>query len=82
MMTAMISKWGNSQGLRVSKEIMESLHLSVGDKVDVHVEDEKIIIKPIRDAKIKYDLSALVNLIPQNYTSQEEFSTSMGREEW
>ncbi len=34
-MTAMISKWGNSQGLRVSKEIMESLHLSVGDKVDV-----------------------------------------------
>jgi antitoxin MazE len=82
MMTAMISKWGNSQGLRVSKEIMESLHLSVGDKVDVRVEDEKIIIKPIRESKIKYDLSVLVNQIPQNYTSQEEFSSSMGREEW
>lgn len=81
-MTAMISKWGNSQGLRVSKEIMESLHLSVGDKVDVNVEDEKIIIKPIRESKIKYDLSALVDQIPQNYKSQEEFSTSMGREEW
>jgi antitoxin MazE len=46
-MTAMISKWGNSQGLRVSKEILESLHLSVGDKVNVHVKDEKIIIKLI-----------------------------------
>lgn len=81
-MTAMISKWGNSQGLRVSKEIMESLQLSVGDKVDVHVEDQKIIIEPIRDSKVKYDLRELVNKIPQNYTSQEEFSRSMGREEW
>lgn len=81
-MTAMISKWGNSQGLRVSKEILESLHLSVGDKVDVRVEDEEIIIKPIRASKIKYDLSALCEQIPQNYKSQEEFSTTMGREEW
>lgn len=81
-MTAMISKWGNSQGLRVSKEIMESLHLSVGDKVDVHVEDEKIIIQPIRDYKIKYDLSALLDQIPKYYKAQEEISTSMGREEW
>lgn len=78
----MISKWGNSQGLRVSKEIMESLHLSVGDKVDVHVEDEKIIIQPIRDYKIKYDLSALLDQIPKQYKAQEEISTSMGREEW
>jgi len=81
-MTAMISKWGNSQGLRVSKEIMESLHLSVGDKVDVHVEDEKIIIKPIRESKIKYDLSALLDQIPKNYKTQEEITTSMGWEEW
>lgn len=81
-MTAMISKWGNSQGLRVSKEIMETLHLSVGDKVDVHVEDEKIIIQPIRDSKIKYDLSALLDQIPKHYNIQEEISTSMGREEW
>lgn len=81
-MTAMISKWGNSQGLRVSKEIMESLHLSVGDKVDVHVEDEKIIIKPIRESKIKYDLSALLDQIPKHYKTQEEIATSMGREEW
>lgn len=81
-MTAMISKWGNSQGLRVSKEILESLHLSVGDKVDVHVENEKIIIKPIRDSKIKYDLGSLLDQIPQNYKSEEAFSTSMGHEEW
>lgn len=81
-MTAMISKWGNSQGLRVSKEIMNSLHLTIGDKVDLSVEDEKIIIKPIRQPRIKYDLNALVAKIPQDYHVIEELATPMGREEW
>lgn len=81
-MTAMISKWGNSQGLRVSKEIMNSLHLTIGDKVDLSVEDEKIIIKPIRQPRIKYDLNALVAKIPQDYHAIEERTTPMGREEW
>lgn len=31
-MTAVISSWGDSQGLRVPKDIMKQLHLSVGDK--------------------------------------------------
>jgi len=32
-MTAIISKWGNSQGLRFPKDVMKDLDLSVGDKV-------------------------------------------------
>lgn len=32
-MTATISKWGNSQGLRFPKDIMKDLHLAIGDKV-------------------------------------------------
>ena len=34
-MTAKISKWGNSQGLRMPKDIMDSLHLQVGDNVNI-----------------------------------------------
>ena len=34
-MTATISSWGNSQGLRFPKDIMKELHLSVGDKMKV-----------------------------------------------
>ncbi len=81
-MTAMISKWGNSQGLRVSKEILQSLHLAVGDKVDVRVDENKIIIKPIKNGRVKYRLDVLVAKIPQDYCAIEEISTSMGREEW
>jgi antitoxin MazE len=34
-MTAVISNWGNSQGLRVPKDIMKELNLSVGDKINI-----------------------------------------------
>ena len=44
-MTAKISKWGNSQGLRMSKDIMNSLHLQVEDNVNIAMLDGKIIKK-------------------------------------
>jgi antitoxin MazE len=81
-MTAVISKWGNSQGLRVPKEILQNLHLSMGDKVELSIEGEKIIISPIKSPKIKYDLNALVAKIPQDYQPCEEISASIGKEEW
>ncbi len=81
-MTAMISKWGNSQGLRVPKEILQSLHLAIGDRVDVRVDEDKIIIKSIKNARVKYNLDLLVAKIPKEYCAIEEISTSMGREEW
>lgn len=40
-MTATISTWGNSQGLRFPKDIMRELHLSIGDKVNIFVENQK-----------------------------------------
>lgn len=33
-MVTRVQKWGNSQGLRVSKEILEKAHIAVGDSVD------------------------------------------------
>ena len=52
-MTAVISSWGNSQGLRVPKVIMKELHLSIGDKINIVIEDEKIVLEPIKQAKNK-----------------------------
>ena len=47
-MTATILKWGNSQGIRLPKHLLDSLGLSVGDKVDIIVEDGNIVIKKAR----------------------------------
>jgi len=81
-MTATISKWGNSQGLRFPKDIMKDLHLAIGDKVNIFVKDNKAVIEPIKKEKIKYDINELVSKIPQNYNPKEEFNTSVGLEEW
>lgn len=81
-MTAKISKWGNSQGLRVPKDIMESLQLHIGDNVNITIVDGKAIIEPIRQNIPDYDLNELVSKIPQDYKVKEEFDSTIGKEEW
>jgi len=81
-MTATISSWGNSQGLRFPKNIMKELHLSIGDKVKVLVENQKIVLEPIKQSRQKYDISELVNKLPKNYKPCEEFDNQAGLEEW
>lgn len=43
-MTAQIKQWGNSQGIRFSKEILESLNIHVNDVLDVKITDNSIIL--------------------------------------
>ena len=81
-MTAKISKWGNSQGLRMSKDIMNSLHLQVGDNVNINMLDGKVIIEPMKKEILNYDLNELVSKIPTDYKPSEEFDTIVGKEEW
>ena len=79
-MTATISKWGNSQGLRFPKDIMQELNLEVGDKVELRAKDDMIIIKPLKRKKI--DINELVKKIPDDYKPFELFSDKAGIEEW
>ena len=81
-MTTTISKWGNSQGLRVPKDVMKDLNLSVGDKVKISTENHKIIIEPIREERKTYDINDLVAKIPDDYKPYEEFGEKFGTEEW
>ena len=81
-MTTKISKWGNSQGLRMPKDLMESLHLHIGDDVNIIVLDGKVILEPIKKEILNYDLNELVSKIPSDYKASEEFDTIVGKEEW
>ena len=81
-MTATISSWGNSQGLRFPKDIMKELHLSVGDKMKVLIENQKIVLVPIREERIKYNINDLVKQLPSKHKSYEEFDNKTGLEEW
>jgi len=81
-MTATISSWGNSQGLRFPKNIMKELHLSIGDKMKVIIENQKIVLEPIKQERVKYNINDLVKQLPSNYKAYEEFDNKTGLEEW
>jgi len=81
-MTAKISKWGNSQGLRVPKDVMENLHLNIGDDLNITIEDNKVILEPIKKDIPKYDLDSLLAKVPDDYKAYEEITGTVGKEKW
>ncbi len=82
-MVTKIQKWGNSQGLRVSREVLEKVHIAVGDTVDVQVKKGAILIQPVRPLRGKYTLRELVAQMPRHYEpGQEKWGKPMGKEVW
>ena len=82
-MLAKIIKWGNSQGLRLSKNLLEDAQLDVGDEVDISVKDGIMIVKPAKRIRGRYNLKDLVARIPQNYESREaDWGEPLGKEIW
>lgn len=43
-----IQKWGNSQAVRIPKAILEKAALKENDKVEIRVEDGKMVISPVK----------------------------------
>ncbi|MEP7009937.1 MAG: hypothetical protein ABJC13_06415 [Acidobacteriota bacterium] len=80
-MVAKVQKWGNSQGLRISKQMLELATLAVGDDVEILVSAGEIVVRKI--ARPKFDLAELVARIPKDYQPHEvSFGPPVGREEW
>ena len=45
-MLSQVSKWGNSQGIRISKKLLNSARIGLNDEVEIKVMDNKLIIIP------------------------------------
>ena len=45
-MEVKVTKWGNSLGIRLNKEIAEAISLKEDDIVDIQVIDNKLVILP------------------------------------
>ena len=82
-MVTKVQKWGNSQGLRFPKALLEDVHVKVGDPVHVSVQGQKIIIEPLKKIRGKYNLRALVAKMPKDFPVEEaEWGEPVGKEEW
>ena len=82
-MATRVLKWGNSQGLRLSKELLSAAHIDVGDVVDVAVQEGRIVVTPVRRVRGALDLEQLVAAIPMGYKPGEAvWGPLVGGEVW
>ena len=82
-MLSKIQKWGNSQGLRFTKALLQEAQINVGDEVSISVQKGRIIVEPATKVRGKYDLKELVSRIPQEYQAEElDWGEPVGKEEW
>ena len=82
-MITKIQKWGNSQGLRIAKSVLEDACVRVGDEVDVAVRDGLIVVAPTRRTRGRHRLEDLVDRIPDDYQPGEvDWGGPVGREAW
>jgi len=81
MMVSKVQKWGNSQGLRLSIQVLALADIAVGDNVEIIVHDRQILLKKL--GRSRHDLSELVSRISKGYTAEEvDLGPPVGKEEW
>lgn len=82
-MTTKVQKWGNSQGIRLTRTVLEDAQIRVGEEVEVIVQPGRIVIEPAIRVRGKYDLKQLVSKMPGRYTTKEEdWGAPAGKETW
>lgn len=80
-MISRVQKWGNSQGLRLPKHVLEQAKIALGDDVEVTVTERQIVVK--KNPRPKYDLQDLIARIPEEYRVEEvDLGPPVGKEEW
>ncbi len=82
-MLTKVQKWGNSQGLRFTKAILNEARIKVGDEVNVSVRTGQIVVEPVTRVRGRHDLKALVARVPKDYHAEElEWTRPAGKEVW
>lgn len=81
-MAVKIQRWGNSLGLRISKVLAEHAHIRDGTRVDVRLEEGRLVVAPLR-ARKKYRLEDLLaHVTPENLHGETPTGGPVGKEDW
>ncbi len=82
-MLTKVQKWGNSQGLRFTKTLLDEARINVGDEVNVSIRKGRIIVEPVAKVRGRYDLKMLVAKMPKRYQPEEQdWGPPVGKEVW
>lgn len=78
-MSAKIQKWGNSLGVRIPKNIIETIELEENSEVEIEAKDGAIIIFPKQK---KQSLSSLLSQITKSNLHKADEDEVEGNEVW
>jgi len=87
-MQTTLQKWGNSQGVRLPKAIIDSLGIAVGAQLTVEVSREncQITIAPTTDLRAVRGRHRIEDLIadssPKAFEGAYDWGTPQGKEVW
>ena len=82
-MITKVQSWGNSQGLRLNRQVLDEAHIAVGDEVDLSVREGVILVTPARRVRGTHDLDKLLARIPRDYKPDAvAWGKPVGREVW
>ena len=77
-MQVLLTRWGNSLGIRIPKAMTEKIGLTNGSRVDVQMEDDRIVISSTRPRYLLSDL--LVGMTPDDMRGVFDWGEDVGRE--
>ena len=80
-MTVQIAKWGNSQGIRISRGMLETAGMHLNEEVSVTAEKGKIVIEKTRTHRTLEERAAAFGGRLGPYT-EFDWGDPAGREVW
>ena len=80
-MQVQVRKWGNSASVRIPASVMSAAALTVDQTVDIHVEDGRVVIEPVRPAAYSLD-GLLAGMTVATFHEPVEFGAPVGEELW
>lgn len=81
MISTTIQKWGNSQGIRIPKFILEQINLDANSNVSITVKDDSIIIKKAAE-KHKTLAERFANYTGETPSGEYDWGEPQGEEIW
>ena len=80
-MQTQVKAWGNSQGVRISKEVLQAAVISIDDTLDIKVSDGMImLVKPFRHKTLEERAAEFGGKLALD--GEFDWGKPVGREVW
>ena len=82
-MTTMVQKWGNSQGIRIPKSVLNEINVESGESVELIVDNGTILIRKAENKRKHKTIEELFSGYTGEYKCSEiDWGESEGNEVW